>query len=190
MTNEEAARLLDPETNLAAMEELQYYHGFAWQEILVKALREARKMGADALRNTGCFRGEPLTLEQLREMDGQPVWVKVLDARFNEENQWAICNAEYQMVTLKDGFKLFFCGYESNWLAYAYHPTHIDRKAWTAEWVKHDGYTECSKCEHWYDSPENEDEGDQPAFCPSCGRAMTPEAWAELERRISRKEEQ
>ena len=130
MTNEEAARLLDPETNLAAMEELQYYHGFAWQEILVKALREARKMGADALRNTGCFRGEPLTLEQLREMDGQPVWVKVLDARFNEENQWAICNAEYQMVTLKDGFKLFFCGYESNWLAYAYHPTHIDQKAW------------------------------------------------------------
>lgn len=60
----------------------------------------------------------------------------------------------------------------------------IDLDKWTAEWVKHDGYTECSKCEHWYDSPESEDDGDRPRFCPECGRAMTPEAWAEMERRF------
>lgn len=58
------------------------------------------------------------------------------------------------------------------------------RESWTAEWVKSDGYTECSKCGYWYDSPENEDEGDRPAFCPSCGRSMTPTAWVELEKRL------
>lgn len=68
----------------------------------------------------------------------------------------------------------------------SYQPAHIDREEWTAEWVTHDGYTECSKCEHWYDSPEYEDDGDRPAFCPSCGRAMKPEAWAELEKRMGK----
>ena len=67
---------------------------------------------------------------------------------------------------------------------YAYPPAHIDREAWTAEWIKRDGYTECSKCEHWYDSPVSEEEGDRPAFCPGCGRAMTPEARAELNKRL------
>ena len=44
------------------------------------------------------------------------------------------------------------------------------------EWIKKDGYTECSKCEYWYDSPENKDDGDRPSFCPSCGAPMTDEA--------------
>ncbi|MEI3101032.1 MAG: hypothetical protein V8T45_04225, partial [Oscillospiraceae bacterium] len=61
--------------------------------------------------------------------------------------------------------------YGKTWLAYAYPP--IDRGKWTAKWIKHDGYTECSGCEYWYDSPENEDDGDRPVFCPSCGRAIT-----------------
>lgn len=103
----------------------------------------------------------PLTIEQLREMDGWPVWVEVLDLRFNEESQWAICNAEYQMMTLKDGFKLFFCGYESNWLAYAYPPAHIDREAWTAKW-KRTG--KCSSCDVRSDIPGR--------FCPNCGAKM------------------
>ena len=44
------------------------------------------------------------------------------------------------------------------------------------EWIKKDGYTECSKCEYWYDSPESEYDGDRPAFCPACGAPMTDEA--------------
>lgn len=39
-------------------------------------------------------------------------------------------------------------------------------------WVKHDGYTECSICEYWYDSPETEDDGDRMNYCPSCGAKM------------------
>lgn len=49
-------------------------------------------------------------------------------------------------------------------------------KVWRGEWVKKDGYAECSKCEYWYDSPENEDDGDRLSFCPNCGAPMTDEA--------------
>lgn len=137
----------------------------------------------------------PLTLEQLREMDGQPVWI--VEAPY--WGRWELSEdaEDYILDRDPDLYGLTYPDpdgkgglHKLGWLAYAHPPAHIDREVWTAEWVKHDGYTECSKCEHWYDSTENEDEGDQPAFCPSCGRAMTPEAWAELERRISRKEEQ
>ena len=132
--------------------------------------------------------GEPLTMEQLREMDGQPVWVTVLDTRFNEENQWAICNADYQMVTLKDGFKLFFCGYESNWLAYTYPPAHIDREAFGCPYCTpdangyvrkfgafsiHNGMLETGHCK-----PQ------EIKYCPHCSRPLTEEAWAELEKRM------
>ena len=109
--------------------------------------------------------GEPLTLEQLRGMDGKPVFcVSLINGKPGE---WCIIRVVEMSKT---------------WLAYAYPP--IDRGKWTAKWIKHDGYTECSGCEYWYDSPENEDDGDRPVFCPSCGRAMTPEAWAELGKRL------
>ena len=63
-------------------------------------------------------------------------------------------------------------------------PAHIDRRAWTAEWVPttdDDGcvWLKCSACEYDLDSMEESN-----PFCPSCGRAMTEEAWAELERRL------
>lgn len=153
----------------------------------------------------------PLTLEELRKMSGKPVWVKVLDTRFNEENQWAICNADYQMVTLKDGFKLFFCGYESNWLAYAYPPAHIDREAWekpcgmcggkttlyqhtntTKLFMNTFGeaatlVTECMACPPYADccmKGISANSAFKINFCPECGRPLTEEAWTELEKRM------
>ncbi len=65
-------------------------------------------------------------------------------------------------------------------------PAHIDRRAWTAEWVPttdDDGcvWLKCSACEYDLDSMEESN-----PFCPSCGRAMTEEAWAELKRRVRR----
>ena len=60
------------------------------------------------------------------------------------------------------------------------------------EWIKKDRYTECSKCEYWYDSPELEDDEDRPAFCQACGAPMTDEAvdimlrrWEELHEKIN-----
>jgi len=59
----------------------------------------------------------------------------------------------------------------------------IDREAWTAEWVDNDHSEEmmckCFKCGY----PVSYFWG-KTAFCPGCGRAMTPEALAELERRF------
>lgn len=52
MTNNEAARILDPETSFDAMVEIEYKNGFSWPEIMPKIIKEARKMGADALRES------------------------------------------------------------------------------------------------------------------------------------------
>ena len=78
----------------------------------------------------------------------------------------------------------------------AYPPAHIDREAWTAEWrelhgdkmvglddcgedvYRHYHYSVCTSCGKGTAVKSN--------FCPSCGRAMTPEAWAELEKRLRR----
>lgn len=49
-------------------------------------------------------------------------------------------------------------------------------KVWRGEWIKKDGYTECSKCEYWYPSTEDEEEDDRNPFCPSCGAPLTDEA--------------
>ena len=72
MTYEEAARILDPETNLEA---LRAYAGDC--EARQAAIVEACRMGARALRALPS--SEPLTAEQLREMDGEPVWVEFED---------------------------------------------------------------------------------------------------------------
>lgn len=66
---------------------------------------------------------------------------------------------------------------------FIYPPAHIDREAWTAEWIEENEWNlpKCSKCgcnskDAQYKHKNN--------FCPKCGRAMTPEAWAELEKRL------
>ena len=183
MTKEDAARILDPETTRNALSPYIYD-----PERRISVVEEACRIAAAALRtghSVDTDKMVPLTLEQLREMHGNPVLIHELDG----EKYWAIVDkvSEHEvrlLDTVRQNDYGSFELYGESWLAYAYPPARIDREAWTAEWVKHDGYTECSKCEHWYGSPENEDEGDRPAFCPSCGRAMTPEAWDELEKRL------
>lgn len=135
-------------------------------EIMETCLEAVR--GCNQVANKSQFGCDPLTMEQLREMGGQPYWHVGLQDD-SPEPHWKILD----LFVAKHPEDY---GYGKRWLAYAYPPAHIDMEAWTAEWIKHDGYTECSKCEHWYDSPESEDDGDRPAFCPSCGRAMTDEA--------------
>lgn len=77
-------------------------------------------------------------------------------------------------------------------------PAHIDREEWTAEWewfdedignpldgIERDWGWRCSKC--GYILPDDFDDPDSPPkmkYCSACGRAMTPEAWAELEKRL------
>lgn len=54
-------------------------------------------------------------------------------------------------------------------------PTREQVEALRGEWIKRDGYTECSKCEYWYPSGEVEEEDDRTPFCPHCGARMKME---------------
>ena len=132
-------------------------------------------------------RNKPLTLEQLRGMDGQPVMVKYLESEDGGINTGVILmndpnesdNGVYVGCT-------FFCikEYEKTWLAYAYPTAHIDREAWTAEWIYPENKWNlpiCSKCGC---NSQDATYGHKDNFCPRCGRAMKPEAWAELEKRM------
>lgn len=77
----------------------------------------------------------PLTLEQLREMIGQPVWIES-----NDKKEWCIlwgyhCPEVYgrsMIFTRRTSEKkqYQFSDYGKTWLAYAYSPIHIDREAW------------------------------------------------------------
>ena len=63
-------------------------------------------------------------------------------------------------------------------------PTREQVEALRGEWIKRDGYTECSKCEYWYPSGEVEEEDDRTPFCPRCGAPMTDEAVEILLKRL------
>lgn len=146
----------------------------------------------------------PLTLEQLREMDGQPVWI--VEAPYWGHWELSEDAEDYILDRDPDLYGLTYPDpdgkgglHKLGWLAYAHPPAHSDREAWTADWVEdgdchHKPYRvrdtakwkkyKCSKCGYKAGRRNSRN------YCPSCGRAMTPEAWAELEKRISRKEEQ
>ena len=118
---------------------------------------------------------QPLTVEQLREVVGKPYWHVGLQED-SPKPHWEILDP-FVSKHPED------YGYGKRWLAYAYPPAHIDREAWTAEWVDNDKSEEmmckCSKCGY----PVSYFWGRR-KICPGCGRAMTPEAWAELEKRL------
>ena len=132
--------------------------------------------------------GEPLTLEQLREMDGQPVFVVTKAGN----KFWAIVTKH--CVSSGDGRYLWISDedteYGKTWLAYAYPPAHIDREAWepcgecapNCSWCKHCQEISktipdiCRECNHYsnYEPEYN--------FCCECGRPLTEEAWSILEK--------
>lgn len=113
-------------------------------------------------------RRKPLTLEQLREMDGRPAY-------WPDDESWGIISVDdagrWAGIPFfrgrKNGvnfeFDIEFRGME----VYAYPPAHIDREAWEL----------CMWCTLNRQFHENR-------YCQACGRPLTEEAWAELERRV------
>lgn len=132
---------------------------------------------------------EPLTMDQLREMDGKPVWV-VPQKSEHDYCGWCVVSAsdrgdKYSCAEIPgvEYWSWSFEDYGKSWIAYTYPTAKIDWDAWTAEWRRKyksgihagSGYV-CSECDMWNNSPS--------WFCPYCGRAMTQEAQAELEKRL------
>lgn len=75
MTREEAARIFDPKTTLAAYAERSYYVGFKGQEKWKKDVDEACEMGAKALRELDLQEKQELLVgdEQISVEDRLPV---------------------------------------------------------------------------------------------------------------------
>lgn len=155
----------------------------ALQEELIEQ-KEVFELAITALRSMP-EAGEPLSLEQLKHMNGKPVWIERIEAPY--DGKWFIvdyADTENPDKTLYTDSGVTYSEYGKYFIAYSYPPAHIDRSKWEAEWVPmtdDDGcvWFECSACQYDLDSMEEPNK-----FCPSCGKAMTEEAWAELERRV------
>ena len=178
MNREEAARILDPETSAKALRE--YGDGNAQ----IEACDEACRIAAVELRSKPT--GEALTMEQLRGMDGEKVLVRELETgREYKETLKKVSESGVYLID-EDGEPDYGAVelYGETWLAYAYPPAHIDREAWTAEWIYPENefnLPRCSKCgcnskDAQYSHKDN--------FCPKCGRAMTQEGRAIMGKRL------
>ena len=138
---------------------------------------------------------KPLTLEELRDMVGKPVWVET-----KRRKEWCILWGYHgpevygraMIFTTRTGGKnqLLFEGYGKTWLAYATDPTSLDRSAWKpcqsceskCRTCLRNETGRCNKCNN-YDCyyPINN-------FCAYCGRPLTDAAWDMLERRLAGRE--
>ena len=141
--------------------------------------------------------GEPLSLEQLREMDGQPVWIEDLQtySLVSVENNGTWEGIPFVVFT-ENGAK-FTCNIEERGLKiYAYPPARIDRSKWEpcdnckkACWNCKHNLLCCEGNDKECDDCVNQSKWEFLAYqnyCPKCGRPLTKEAWAELERRVMR----
>lgn len=129
--------------------------------------------------------GEPLTLEQLREMDGQPMWCEDVGlwaiVSVSDAGKWK--DVPFALFEKNDG--RFEWNVEDRELSlYSYPPAHIDGNEWTAEWIYPENEWNLPRCSKCGCNSKDATYGHKNNFCPKCGRAMTEEAWAELERRL------
>lgn len=136
----------------------------------------------------------PLTLEQLREMDGKPVWIERIGSDSLEDKEWALVFCKEKFCRTSCGNIALFGCYGIGWLAYAYPPAHIDLEAW--EPCGETCRNNCATCEHnadelFSDADYCKDchryskwESSIHKYCERCGRPRTPEARAMLEKRL------
>ena len=85
---------------------------------------------------------EALTLEQLREMDGKPVWVTSVKKDGKIPSRWVLYSGKSESRDREDVYVFATTGgiaqgykgaaYGKTWLAYDYPPAHIDREAWVS----------------------------------------------------------
>lgn len=140
-----------------------------------------------------------LTLEQLHQMNGQPVWcVSFVSGRPAEWSIIRIVEMCGDWFIASSGAAQVFGGkntYGKDWLAYAYKPIDFDK--W--EPCLYCVGQICATCEnhliaHYFEPccscvkgcHDGTDDLYKPLnFCPECGRPLTPDARRRLEKRIT-----
>lgn len=132
--------------------------------------------GCNQVANKSQFGCDPLTMEQLREMGGQPYWHVGLQDD-SPEPHWKILD----LFVAKHPEDY---GYGKRWLAYAYPPAHINMEAWSGCVCTASDKSCCTcvslRCQFCI----GESEYKQGRYCSACGRPLTEEARAALEKRL------
>lgn len=94
-----------------------------WNDPCQGALNTYLGMAIDALEKQAEPENKPLTLEQLREMDGEPVWTVPLDGTGCGEWTIIAIGAQIEMLkALSPDTAYEECNYGKTWLAYARKP--------------------------------------------------------------------
>lgn len=152
-------------------------------------IREAAQRLEDLSAKGTAELGDPLTVEQLRKMDGECVKVVVEGVEPLEMLALVEVPKDEDCVLLRNnlgGVSEFYSDEdlrEDGVKVYAYPPAHIDWDAWEG----------CDFCQKELDDyPYVAARGDfsesdtcyKPSYCPICGKPITPEAQAELEKRL------
>ena len=120
MTREEAARILDPETMYDTYNEITYYGGFNGIKIWFESANEAGRMGAAALRELDRQeKQEPITIDELRQMDGKPVWVVLTVKTVGQKAGYALIYNNCKYATQRwVNIPLWYSEYGEIWTAY------------------------------------------------------------------------
>ncbi len=116
MTNEEAARILDPKTTIEALAEIEYYAGFSGKSAKLQAVNRACELAAAALRaQIEAEKNEPLTLDELRNMDGKLVRIERIGGRIPYDSAVAFVHTKNELCRTADGCNAFFELYGTSW---------------------------------------------------------------------------
>lgn len=146
---------------------------------------------------TNVASGKPLTVEQMRKMDNTPIWVIPIKSE-HDYCGWCVVSVsdrgdKYSCAEIPgvEYWSWNFEDYGKSWIAYAYPPDHIDWGAWepcesciSFENCKNSNVGEfCNPCFRCLQSDKKD--GFSPVgFCRKCGRPLTDDARAELEKRL------
>ena len=93
-----------------------------WPDSRYTILREALDMAISALRQQECVGdvNKALTLDELRKMDGEPVWVVWPDGRI--KSQWFIISSTFWIEIFQEWDGTLSKDYGKTWLAYRQKP--------------------------------------------------------------------